>query len=631
MRHISIISKFLTLLAAVGLFVLGATAYSGYQMLRIDGSYRSLLAGEDTAAINLARANRALQTARASIGDLLMSRSVSENGAALAEVDGARAGFIKFSDAAIHALQHDADLQSLKVKGLRLLDETCKPTIDLASRATAPQDVLASQQRFLAECQPQFPAFSKAAVDVVQRLVEKVASENVTINAASHSTVWITALSIVIGLALFLMSGLLGIRKWLATPIRGLSETMRRPADADFAAIVGDTDRKDEVGGMARAVQIFKDNGLRAIEIEREANDHRGHTEEERRRNAQIEQQRIEEMTRAAEGLACGLQHLAQGDLKFTLDAPFAMDFEGLRTDFNTAVAQLADTLAAVAQSTSSIDAGSREISCSSDDLSKRTEQQAASLEETAAALDQITANVTNASRRTEEARAVAAEAEQSAEHSAQVVARAVDAIEKIEGSSRQISSIIGVIDDIAFQTNLLALNAGVEAARAGEAGKGFAVVAQEVRELAQRSARAAKEIKDLICTSEAEVDSGVALVRETGGALATIQRFVADINEHMDAIATSAREQSVGLTQVNTAVNEMDQVTQKNAAMVEETNAASATLAIESGRLRSLVAAFSLPGNGSVAPDQDEPQTRNVSTLRAVAKRGSSASAAVR
>jgi methyl-accepting chemotaxis protein len=230
-------------------------------------------------------------------------------------------------------------------------------------------------------------------------------------------------------------------------------------------------------------------------------------------------------------------------------------------------------------------------------DLSKRTEQQAASLEETAAALDQITVNVANSSKRADEARKVAVLANESAVQSGMVVANAVDAMQKIEQSSNEISNIIGVIDEIAFQTNLLALNAGVEAARAGDAGKGFAVVAQEVRELAQRSAKAAKEIKDLISNSSIQVQSGVKLVSETGDALKTIEGYIVTVNQHMDSIATSAKEQSVGLGEVNTAVNQMDQVTQQNAAMVEETSAAGATLANESGRLRELISQFQLGG----------------------------------
>jgi methyl-accepting chemotaxis protein len=198
----------------------------------------------------------------------------------------------------------------------------------------------------------------------------------------------------------------------------------------------------------------------------------------------------------------------------------------------------------------------------------------------------------------------------------------------KIEQSSNQISSIIGVIDEIAFQTNLLALNAGVEAARAGEAGKGFAVVAQEVRELAQRSAQAAKEIKELIRNSSGEVQSGVQLVSQTGEALKTIETYIVTINQHMDAIATSAREQSVGLSEVNTAVNQMDQVTQQNAAMVEETNAAGATLASEAGRLRELISQFQL-GHTAANTTSQAAMLQRTATRMSVSKPPSSSSPA--
>ncbi|MUO78008.1 PAS domain S-box protein [Agrobacterium vitis] len=309
--------------------------------------------------------------------------------------------------------------------------------------------------------------------------------------------------------------------------------------------------------------------------------------------------------------LGDSLKRLCSGDFAFQLDEPFAPDFEFLRHDLNRSVSQLGDTFKQIAASTRVISEGTREISQGVNDLSRRTETQASNLEETAAALDEVTANVNSSAQRAQDARKVAATAKANAEASANVVAQAVDAMSRIEDSSSKISNIIGVIDEIAFQTNLLALNAGVEAARAGEAGRGFAVVAQEVRELAQRSAKAAKEIKDLIQNSTTEVESGVKLVSDTGAALTDISTLIVEVNDHIVAISTAAREQSTGLGEVNSAVNSMDQTTQQNAAMVEESSAAASTLASESNKLVEMIGQFKLSHGSAGHTDRKTDMAR--------------------
>jgi len=252
-------------------------------------------------------------------------------------------------------------------------------------------------------------------------------------------------------------------------------------------------------------------------------------------------------------------------------------------------------------------------MSVAADDLSRRTEQQAATLEETAAALDEITALVGNTSSSVDRAHDAVVAASDEAARSGEIVTGAVRSMDLIAKSSDEIGQIIGVIDEIAFQTNLLALNAGVEAARAGDAGRGFAVVASEVRALAQRSADAAKEIKALIAPSSDQVRQGVDLVGKTGVALTAIVGRVAEVDELMKTIHLSAREQATGLDEVNRAVNQMDQVVQQNAAMVEQSTAATHSLKTETEELTRLIARFrvggpSLHGRATAPAPRHEP-----------------------
>jgi methyl-accepting chemotaxis protein len=310
--------------------------------------------------------------------------------------------------------------------------------------------------------------------------------------------------------------------------------------------------------------------------------------------NAGAERRRLQESQQAVvDALRASLAQLAEGDLTATIDTAFGADHEPLRRDFNAATARLRAALREVAEGAVSINAEAQEIAASAEDVLARTERQAATLEQTAAALDQLTASVRSAAEGAGQADRMVVGTRENAVRSGAVVRGAVQAMGEIEASSGQISRITGVIEEIAFQTNLLALNAGVEAARAGDAGRGFAVVASEVRALAQRSSDAAREIAGLIAASSAQVRRGVELVGEAGRAISVIETSVQEISACVSDIAVSAREQSVGLGEINTAVNDLDQVTQRNAAMFQETTASSQALCREALALSASMARF--------------------------------------
>ena len=292
-------------------------------------------------------------------------------------------------------------------------------------------------------------------------------------------------------------------------------------------------------------------------------------------------------------GIAAGLNLLAEGDLTVRLNEPYPPAYEQLREDFNRAVEKLQHSMAKVTRSVHVIRGGGAAMSNAADNLAQRNEHQAASLEQTAAALSEITSTVRNTADGAHHAHKVVEMAKMDAERSGVIVRQTIEAMEDIEQASAKINQIIGVIDAIAFQTNLLALNAGVEAARAGDAGKGFAVVAAEVRGLAQRTADAARQIKDLVTNSHAQVEKGVALVGNSGQVLDEIAGRVSEINDIVATITASAQSQADSLNQVNIAIGDMDQLTQKNAAMAEETTAESHGLSNEAEQLATLISMF--------------------------------------
>jgi methyl-accepting chemotaxis protein len=553
----------------------------------------------------------------------------------------------KTDEASLDALRQSADHISLHVKQLEsTLPGPFKVRYDAWENSNQGRSLNITLNEILA---------SDGKVETSQRIVEKWADGVWKRNATQEKIILdlITSIkaklaadlsgaenallmTISINLLAYLLVSLLAwkIVSVLSAIIRHLAARMESLANGETAAAIPYLDRDDEMGSIAKSIRVFQ----HAILTNRQQENHeRDRAAEEAARMKQRHEDEAlarRQLTHATSALGEGLRKLANGDLSIRIEDAFAPDFEMLRHDFNQSLAQLGQVLAAISASIATMDNGIREIASGAGDLSRRTEHQASSIEQTAAALEEITVNVKSSAKRTAEARAVATNANQSALQSAEVVGHAEEAMQRIEHSSQQISNIIGVIDEIAFQTNLLALNAGVEAARAGDAGKGFAVVAQEVRELAQRSAGAAKEIKSQIRNSSQEVEIGVKLVRDTGEALKMIGGYIAQINTHMDSIATAAKEQSLGLAEVNIAVNSMDQSTQQNAAMVEQSTAASSSLAMEAAKLRDLVSQFKLDGGVSLlsqglrrtAHGMEQPSTQATTPRGAAIARGNEA-----
>lgn len=383
----------------------------------------------------------------------------------------------------------------------------------------------------------------------------------------------------VLGLVLIpYFSGIIG------GPIAEVTQAMETTLSGGRADVSHYVDRDDCAGRLSRIMAQLSDNVSQASG------------------RAVIADSSLGEQVLIVKHLGEALTRLAGGDVGCRIETAFPEAYDSLRRDFNAAAQQLQQMLSRVAGACDGIRTGSSEIGLASDDLARRTELQAANLAQTASAMDQITATMQETAKGAANVNHSVVAAHRDAEDGGKIVRQAVDAMDGIEKSSSEITQIISVIDGIAFQTNLLALNAGVEAARAGDAGKGFAVVANEVRALAQRSADAARDIKELITASSKQVHAGVQLVGQTGQALDRIVAKVAEISELAATISTAAETQSASLQEVNSVVGEMDKMTQQNAAMVEECNAAARSLGGEAEELTSLVGKFKLGHNDTRA-----------------------------
>jgi methyl-accepting chemotaxis protein len=598
LKRLKISTKLASLVgtALVTLCVMGAIAVFAVQEIQRQGhslyaESKQLLSVEMDVLVSIERA----------IGDVHSAPSELD----LQQLKSKKEHFLAVLGAAKNALQEtlaSSTATDMRGSGNKVLvaigvfEDASKKVFEFAADF-AQMDAIATLSKMVA------PA--EAGVQAALKQFHEAADQNSTKKETFIQTTSSTITWIVVGLAAFLVVGLAIlayaiVQRGVVRPITAMTGAMREPASGNFDVVLPGLGRKDEIGDIAGAVEDFKVKASEKAQLEADETFRRQKTEAEAQAKVAEERAALaEEQAQVVQSLGEGLKSLSAGDLTFRL-SDFPEAYKQIRDDFNTAISGLQETIQAIALATREVASTAAEISTSTTDLSQRTEEQAAGLEETSASMEQISATVKKNAENAQQANAFTTSTREVADRGGAVVAQTVSAMARIEESSGKISDIISVIDEIARQTNLLALNAAVEAARAGEAGRGFAVVASEVRSLAQRSSQAAKDIKDLITNSTGQVKEGVELVNRAGGALTEIVESIKKVAEIVSEIASASAEQSTGIDQVNTALTQMDEMTQQNSALVEENAASAKSLEQQSADMDERVSFFKL---GESAP----------------------------
>jgi methyl-accepting chemotaxis protein len=588
--NIKISAKIISAVALLAIVSIGLMILSATTMSRMDQEFSNLLENDAVTRVELARVTRRVtELGYQALAVITYAPDSEEAKKASGEIEEAyKAGMRNLESAKKLSPRHQGEFEKFE----RSLTELRTAASGVASVYMQSEQTSAEDVRKLNDT---LPVVQAELLAINQRLSKEMATAMSSLNASVDSSQMVVfiagALGILISMGLALWISMFKI----ARPLNALAERMGVLASGELAVEIKGQNRADEVGTMARAVQVFKDNAVALKETEAQAEAQRRAAEEERARNETQRAEAARQVQRVVTGLGSGLERMARGDLTYRITDDFIDEYRKVRDDFNDAVEQLQDTIRNIALSSSEVSNAASEISAATTDLSQRTEEQAASLEETSASMEQMAATVKKNAENAQQANEFANETATVADRGGEVVSQAVAAMARIEESSRRISDIISVIDEIARQTNLLALNAAVEAARAGEAGRGFAVVASEVRSLAQRSSQAAKDIKDLITNSSTQVQEGVELVNRAGTSLNEIVESIKKVAQIVADIARASNEQATGIDQINIALTQMDEVTQQNSALVEENAATAKTLEQQSGAMRQSVGAFRL------------------------------------
>ncbi|BDA83644.1 methyl-accepting chemotaxis protein [Aureimonas sp. SA4125] len=589
LSNISIKFKIISVVALLGVISLIGLAYVSVQFAKTDQRYSNFISHESLSATLNARSTvNLLQLA-------LQLRLMIEHDPASADFDAIAKRYDKNLAQLRERLTTVAGLVPVRAEPVSaILAEVINIDREAAIAFTAAREFRRQDaDRAIRAVSTQAIALLPQFTAGNDQLIGIMADGTAELQSRTSSTIISGAIAQGLAVALAMLIGLFVASRGIAVPIGRLRERMEALARGEMSNDIPGLERKDEVGAMAKTVQVFKDAANEKKRLEVEAAAASRAQESQRDRQTAIDQSKEEDLRTFVHLVEEGFDALSDGDLTVRMEKAVAPEFEPIRAKFNDSVGKLEQAVGAVVGGIATLRTGLAEISVASSDLAQRTEQQAASLEQTVAALSEVTTGVNQTAEGAARAQVGATAAQKNAEKGGEIVARAVAAMSEIENSSEEIGKIIGVIDEIAFQTNLLALNAGVEAARAGEAGRGFAVVAQEVRGLAQRSAEAAKQIKTLISTSSKQVGAGVELVTASGKSLGEIVAQVGEMSQVVSEIARSAKEQAVSLREVSGAADQMDKVTQQNAAMVEEATAAAQTLSDETDALAAMVATF--------------------------------------